>query len=379
MKKIALTLSAAAAAGMLLSGCVKNAEENTESVSVTETSASETEIPADITDGEIQRLIEESHFIRLMTEYDTLPFEQTEPSKWQDRDYYKVTDRRFDEWNEWVEYVRTVYGESMEEQFLTDARYINVNGFTFTDGLCKGCDVLFDRYEYEKTDPTEGCPACTVKCPDALDESGESFFTETLAFEYENGGWKIQSAEYGYETGENAETAEQGYYTNAMFDRKYIDEVYDIYMASEIVGRERSDDWVNSVFLAQSPDEQEDPPPLYQMIRDLDISEEDFRKKNEEYRDFPNMYFSEEIIRGLYSEEDEMKRLLVNPCALYYEGEIYFYDGLAKDPYLAANIPGEVIDGYFDFLEDVCEAAGDKKYMADGMNRVRLKCKEAGE
>lgn len=147
--------------------------------------------PADITDAEITRLIEESHFIRLMTDYDTLSFEQTEPSKWQDRDYYKVTDERFDEWDEWVEYVRTVYGESMEEQFLTDARYININGFTFTDGLSKGCDILFDRYTYERIAPIGGRPACEVKCPDAFDETGEAFYTDTVIFEYTDDGWRI--------------------------------------------------------------------------------------------------------------------------------------------------------------------------------------------
>lgn len=145
----------------------------------------------EITDTEIKRLIEDSHFITLMTYYDTLPFDQVEPSKWQDRDYYKVTDERFDEWNEWVEYVRTVYSENMEEEILTSARYININGFTFTDGLSQGSDILFHQYTYEMSDPADGRPVCIVKLPDAFDESGENFFTETITFENTANGWRI--------------------------------------------------------------------------------------------------------------------------------------------------------------------------------------------
>ncbi|MDE6596821.1 MAG: IseA DL-endopeptidase inhibitor family protein [Oscillospiraceae bacterium] len=331
----------------------------------------------EITDTEIKRLVEDSHFIRLMTEYDTLPFDQIEPSKWQDRDYYKVTDERFDEWNEWVEYVRTVYSENMEEKILTNARYININGFTFTDGLATGCDILFDRYTYEMSEPVDGRPVCNVKLPDAFDESGGSFFTETITFENTANGWRICDIANGYETAENADTSH--FSSDFALERKYIDKVYNIYLAAEIVGSKAEDEWVNNVFLAQSPEEQEDPPPIYQMIRDLNISEEDFRKKNEEYIEYPDMCFSDEIIYALYQDETEMKKLLANPYALYYDNEIYTYDDLAENPFLAANIPAEVIDEYFDFLEDVCEEADLTKYMMSDLYRIRLQCKEANK
>lgn len=329
----------------------------------------------EITDTEIKRLIEDCHFIRLMTDYDTLPFDQIEPTKWQDRDYYKVTDERFDEWNEWVEYVRTVYSENMEEKILTSARYININGFTFTDGLATGCDILFDRYTYEMSDPVDGRPVCNVKLPDAFDESGGSFFTETITFENTVDGWRICDIANGYETAENAETPH--FSSDIALKRKYIDKVYNIYLAAEIVGSEAEDEWVNNVYLAQSPEEQEDPPTLYQIIRDLNISEEDFRKENEKYIEYPGMYFSDEIISALYQDEAEMKKLLVNPYALYYDNEIYTYDGLAENPSLAADIPPEVIDGYFDFLEELCEEEGLTKYMMSDLYRIRLQCKEA--
>ncbi|MDE5742093.1 MAG: hypothetical protein K2H90_06555 [Oscillospiraceae bacterium] len=153
----------------------------------------------DITDAEIKRLIEDSHFITLMTEYDTLPFDQVEPSKWQDRDYYKVTDERFDEWDEWVEYVRTIYSENMEEQILTNARYVSINGFTFTDGIAKGCDILFDKYTYEMADPIDGRPVCIVKIPDAYEGSEGDFYVETITFENTENGWRIYDCVLDYE------------------------------------------------------------------------------------------------------------------------------------------------------------------------------------
>lgn len=328
----------------------------------------------DITDAEIKRLIEESHFVTLMTEYDTLPFDQVEPSKWQDRDYYKVTDERFDEWSEWVEYVRTVYSENMEERILTNARYVSINGITFTDGMAMGCDILFDQYTYEMTDPIDGRPACIVKLPDAFDESGGSFFTETITFENTPNGWRIYDLVLSYETAENADTPPAA--SDVVFERKYIDKVYNLYLASEIAGPQEWDEWVDNVFLVQSPEEQEDPPPLYQMIHDLNISEEDFRKKNEEYVEYPDMYFSDDIIYALYQDEAEMKRLLASPYALYYDNEIYTYEDLAENPALTKNIPSEVVEEYFDFIEDVCQKAGLTKYMASDIERVRLKCRE---
>lgn len=327
-----------------------------------------------ITDAEIKRLIEESHFVTLMTEYDTLPFDQVEPSKWQDRDYYKVTDERFDEWSEWVEYVRTVYSENMEERILTSARYVSINGFTFTDGAATGCDILFDQYTYEMTDPIDGRPVCIVKLPDAFDESGGSFFTEMITFENTPNGWRIYDLVLGYETAEAADTPPV--ISDAAFERKYIDKVYNTYLASQIAGQQKRDDWVDNVFLVQSPEEQEDPPPLYQMIHGLNISEEDFRKKNEEYAEYPDMYFSDEIIYALYQDEAEMKRLLASPYALYYDNEIYTYEDLAKNPALAKNVPEEVAEEYFDLVEDVCQEAGLTKYMASDIERTRLKCRE---
>lgn len=155
----------------------------------------------EITDTEIKRLIEDSHFITLYTEYESLPFDQNETAQWQGHEYYKVDDERFDEWNEWVEYVRTVYTENSErEEFiLTQSHYISFNGLNFTDGGGMGCMILFDQYTYERTDPIDGRPACVVKMPDAYEDSEGNFYVETITFENTANGWRIYDSVLDYE------------------------------------------------------------------------------------------------------------------------------------------------------------------------------------
>lgn len=158
------------------------------------------------------------------------------------------------------------------------------------------------------------------------------------------------------------------------FSRKYVDKVYDIYLASQIVGQEARDEWVNNVLLVKAPEEQTEIPPLYQMIHDLNISKEDFVAKNAENIDSPGMYFSEDIISALYLEDiEEMKKQLVNPLALYYDGEIYTFDELSQSQNArkAAKIPADVMNNYLGYIELVCEENGVMKYMQEDINRVQ--------
>ncbi|MDE6594982.1 MAG: hypothetical protein K2K44_03110 [Oscillospiraceae bacterium] len=145
-------------------------------------------------------------------------------------------------------------------------------------------------------------------------------------------------------------------YDGYPFLRKYTDKVEDIYIAGEIVGQETLQEWVDNVYLKKSDEEMDALPALYQAIVAFGISEEDFRKKNEEYIDYPGMYFSEEIISALYSEDvNEMKRLLTHPWALYYDGEIYAFDEMYKDPNIIAGVPADVMNEYLDFIETIDE------------------------
>ena len=154
------------------------------------------------------------------------------------------------------------------------------------------------------------------------------------------------------------------------FLRKYIDEVYNIRLAAEVVGKEARDEWVDNVFLKKSAEEQEAIPPIYQMIVDLQISKEDLIKKNNEN---DGIYLSAETIDALYLEDiEEVKKALMSPLALYQDGEIYTFDELSKKTRMAVNIPTETLDEYFDYIETVCEQNGIIKYMQEEIDNARM-------
>ena len=154
------------------------------------------------------------------------------------------------------------------------------------------------------------------------------------------------------------------------FLRKYIDEVYNIHLASVVVGREACQEWVDNVYLKRSVEEQEAIPPIYQIIVDLEISKEDLIKKNDEKG---GIYLSSETIDALYLEDiEEVKKALMSPLALYQDGEIYTFDELSKKTRMAVNIPTETLDEYFDYIETVCEQNGIIKYMQEEIDNARM-------
>lgn len=143
-------------------------------------------------------------------------------------------------------------------------------------------------------------------------------------------------------------------YDKYSFVRKYDSKAENLYIISEIIGYDAESDWVDNVYLKKSNEEREALPAIYQAIVELGISEEDFRNKNEEYSDYPDMYFSEEMISALYSDDvNEMKRLLVDPWALYYDGEIYVFDKMYADPNIVAGVPADVMNEYLDYIETI--------------------------
>ena len=160
--------------------------------------------------------------------------------------------------------------------------------------------------------------------------------------------------------------------SDTTFMRRYVEKVENIYIIDQIVEPEVRDDWVENVYLAQSPKEQDDLPAVYQAINDLNISKEDFIAENEKLSDYTGMYFSEEVIDALYLEDiSEMKRRLVNPYALYYDGEIYTFDELLQEPQSGENIPDDVLNEYLDYIESVCEQENLLKYMQNDIDSLR--------
>lgn len=156
------------------------------------------------------------------------------------------------------------------------------------------------------------------------------------------------------------------------FSLKFINKVYNIYIIDQIVGQEKCDEWVNNVYLKQTLEEMDALPDLYQAIVGLNVSKEDFIKQNNEYIDYPGMYFSEDIIDALYMDDiEEIKRLLRGPYTLYYNGEIYTFDAMSQDPHITDDIPADVLNEYLDFIESVCVEEKIIKYYQNEIDRLR--------
>ena len=154
------------------------------------------------------------------------------------------------------------------------------------------------------------------------------------------------------------------------FSRHYVDEVYDIHIVSEIVGREARDEWVNNVFLKLSPEEQNATPNLYLAIEALGVTKEALiaQNKKDEYHPLPDY-----IIEALYMEDKEdMKKALTSPLALYHNGVVYTFDMLAASGDFADAIPKDILTAYFDKIQAYCEEEKLIKYMQEEIDNAKL-------
>lgn len=146
--------------------------------------------------------------------------------------------------------------------------------------------------------------------------------------------------------------------SDTTFSREFIDEVYNLVVCDEAVGREVGDKWVNEVFLKLSPEEQNALPNVYMMIADLNIPREALEEANER---LGGDELQESTIDALYCGDiEEMKKALMCPLALYHEGEIYTFDEVRAKRY--DEIPKDIITDYLDFIESECDKNGTLKY-----------------
>ena len=132
---------------------------------------------------------------------------------------------------------------------------------------------------------------------------------------------------------------------------RYFPLVEDIYMVSQIVGQQASDDWYFNVYYKQLTEDIIKLPALYQMINHFGISKERLVRENENY--IGALYHLDDyIINALYQEEALMMELLKHPLALYFDGEIYTYYEMRGNLIEAVqNIPSDVKAEYFALIE----------------------------
>ena len=156
--------------------------------------------------------------------------------------------------------------------------------------------------------------------------------------------------------------------SDTSFTREYIDEVYNLVVCDEAVGREVGDKWVNEVFLKLSPEEMDAVPNVYMMIVDLNISREALEEAN---RRLGGDELQQSTIEALYcGDVEEMKKALKNPLALYYDGNIYTFDKVRAKKY--TEIPIDVLSEYFDSIESWCDKNGTLKYDLELIEAARL-------
>ena len=155
--------------------------------------------------------------------------------------------------------------------------------------------------------------------------------------------------------------------SDTTFSRDYIDEVYNLVVCDEAIGREVGDKWVNEVFLKLSPEEQNALPNVYMMIADLNIPREALEEANMR---LGGNELQPSTIDALYCGDiEEMKKALMSPLALYHEGEIYTFDEIRANRY--DEIPKDVIVDYLDFIESECDKNGTLKYDLELIDAAR--------
>lgn len=249
------------------------------------------------------------------------------------------------------------------EQYLTSgALYIQSNGRLY----CQMAYRPYGDFNQPFTSAERIGDTLTAYTTVSLDDGDYPY---SVVFVLENGAWRIDKLiENGVEEVFVSATPLRYDIPLGFLNRKYVDEVYNLYLASQIVGYEKLEEWVNNVLHKKTAEEQEDIPPLYQIIHDLSIPKDELIRVSQEN----NMLLSDSVIEGLYEDDiGKMKRSLVSPLALYYGGEIYTYDELSQSERVSDNIPPETIGDYLDFFELVCEYNGELKYMQEEINDVR--------
>lgn len=133
--------------------------------------------------------------------------------------------------------------------------------------------------------------------------------------------------------------------------RKYVDEAYDIYPIHQIVGDEKCEEWVQNVYLAQTAEETESPPALYQAVKYFGIEKEALYAYNSAIDDeYSSMRIPEFVIEALYYDEPDMLRQTAGVTALFYDGKVYSFAEIADG---IGDIPDDIIRDYAAEIEPI--------------------------
>ena len=142
-----------------------------------------------ISDEEINSLIQDKQQIDSFIMYDTLQYDEESKVSVNDLDYYRVIDEKYNEWNEWTAYVKSIYSDEAAEMIINDPKIIEINGETYTNDGCKGSDIS-DEYTYKIISELSDTVTILLKNTDNF--TSETIETEMIFVNTSNG-WRIKS------------------------------------------------------------------------------------------------------------------------------------------------------------------------------------------
>lgn len=140
-----------------------------------------------ISEDEINALIQGRQKIMTVTEYDCLPFDTSAKVSVDGTDYYAVNDESYNDWNEWTDYVKSIYCGEAAEAILSGDKIIEIDGKTYTNDGGKGND-LSEKYTFDIISETDSTAVITLKNTDNF--TSEAVETE-ISLKKTSSGWRI--------------------------------------------------------------------------------------------------------------------------------------------------------------------------------------------
>lgn len=177
-----------------------SASEETYKESTVATSAESSETTSDlpveyediekqISDEEINTLLQGRVQINNFLMYDMLQYDMESKTSINGYDYYRVSDEKYDEWNEWTAYVKSIYVDDAAEMIFNDFKIIEINGKTYTNDGAMGKSIS-DEYTYEIA--SEANDTVTILLKNTDNFTSETIETEIILVKTSNG-WRIKN------------------------------------------------------------------------------------------------------------------------------------------------------------------------------------------
>lgn len=177
-----------------------SASEETYKESTVATSAESSETTSDlpveyediekqISDEEINTLLQGRVQINNFLMYDMLQYDMESKTSINGYDYYRVSDEKYDEWNEWTAYVKSIYVDDAAEMIFNDFKIIEINGKTYTNDGAMGKSIS-DEYTYEIA--SEANDTVTILLKNTDNFTSDTIETEIILVKTSNG-WRIKN------------------------------------------------------------------------------------------------------------------------------------------------------------------------------------------